>query len=623
MSDDLTMGERICRKILFMAQAIAPSISLDAIFLPSVLMIEVGYTEDNKEIFDQIIKLKSEMLVGPGANLIDMNKTICYELKGYTRYQGTGDEGHYQASVKRGNCWYLCNDNDTSISQTSEKYVPRSTSILIYEVRTGLSVIRGDSDKNLSMRTGESDKNLPTSKLSGKLSANDWRVFHYFQRYVRKNWKNKNNLNGIESCVSTQFLNFLADYGKMYKNQLTLPNSSARTMGPDEWLVRGLAEKLGENDMKLKCEGSTKRIQNCGFGVTQNTTEPLNIIATDGEYSDVFVCVIQLLMNSTLIRAMIRMYQFTNTKTENSGDGVQLLRSISNLITCHVTKQKKTKEEADMTSVLMDNFITEYKKTNHSIGYTEAGYISLELKKIMMVYNKTMGKWIFTPENVLEHVREECIKHVAGIKFIWSHIVSIEWVPGMTYKSYHLYGHHELYHDTTDLNNVIIEDIKSFLTGIHQNNRPILSIRLPPMLIFTKGEMSSKGLTITDVALFTDRIELQNEKFIGAHDEKSNEKCVYRLKGFLVRDGLKCVSYIRKNGGQSKTLLADTWYRCDVTGSIKMHEYIDEDEMVLVPELDVEMQNVSNDGEKEVICFYEAERRIDEEIKVIHPSGGI
>ena len=132
--------------------------------------------------------------------------------------------------------------------------------------------------------------------------------------------------------------------------------------------------------------------------------------------------------------------------------------------------------------------------------------------------------------------------------------------------------------------------------------------------------MSPKGLTITDVALFTDIIELQNEKFIGAHDdEKSKRKCVYRLQGFLVRGDTQCVSYIRKNGGKSgKTLLADRWYRCDVTGSSQMNRV----------ERDEEMHNkvatvVSNDGGKGVICFYEAERRKDEEIEVIYPGGEI
>ena len=132
--------------------------------------------------------------------------------------------------------------------------------------------------------------------------------------------------------------------------------------------------------------------------------------------------------------------------------------------------------------------------------------------------------------------------------------------------------------------------------------------------------MSPIGLTITDVALFTDRIELQNEKFIGAHDdEKSNGKCVYRLQGFLVRGDTQCVSYIRKNGGKSgKNLLADRWYRCDVTGSSQMNRV----------ERDEEMHNkvatvVSNDGGKGVICFYEAERRKDEEIEVIYPGGEI
>ena len=228
------------------------------------------------------------------------------------------------------------------------------------------------------------------------------------------------------------------------------------------------------------------------------------------------------------------------------------------------------------------------------------------------------AEWDFKPDVVLEHV-----ERVAGIESIWLHRVYIE-QSLFKFKDYNVYnvmGRHKLDREITDLNNKIIDDVerdfKRMEKRMEKNIGQIEYIRLPPMLIFTNK-------VNTNNALFTDRIELQNEKFISAHDEKSNEKYVYRLKGFLVRDEFKCVSYMRKkNVINCKTLLADSWYRSDVTGSIKMHEYIDEDEKVLVPELDVEMQNVSNDGEKEVICFYEAERRIDEEIKVIHPSGQI
>ena len=54
----------------------------------------------------------------------------------------------------------------------------------------------------------------------------------------------------------------------------------------------------------------------------------------------------------------------------------------------------------------------------------------------------------------------------------------------------------------------------------------------------------------TNAGLFTDSIELQHEKFIGAHDVKSNGKCVYRLRGFLVRHDNQCFSCIRKDGGK-------------------------------------------------------------------------
>ena len=96
-------------------------------------------------------------------------------------------------------------------------------------------------------------------------------------------------------------LKFLIDYGKKYQ-QIRKPSVQKQLL--DEWLVRTLAEKIGEDDIKFEYGELTKRIQNCGFGITQNTKKTLNIIEIEGEYCDVFVCVIQLITNSPRIRAM-------------------------------------------------------------------------------------------------------------------------------------------------------------------------------------------------------------------------------------------------------------------------------------------------------------------------------
>ena len=82
------------------------------------------------------------------------------------------------------------------------------------------------------------------------------------------------------------------------------------------------------------------------------------------------------------------------------------------------------------------------------------------------------------------------------------------------------------------------------------------------MLIFTT-ELN------TNNALFTKTIKLQYEKFIGPLNKKLNAKSVYVLRGLLVRNDEKCLTYIRKNDFESgQTLNQDRWYKCDVTGEL-------------------------------------------------------
>ena len=140
------------------------------------------------------------------------------------------------------------------------------------------------------------------------------------------------------------------------------------------------------------------------------------------------------------------------------------------------------------------------------------------------------------------------------------------------------------------------------------------------------------------VGLFTDSIELQDEKLIGAHDEESNGKCVYRLRSFLVRCHKLCMSYVRKDGGKSgKKILADRWYSCNNEGQCtKMNKEI----IVKRNKVDEEIQDVvkvvvestvsevvktavCDDEENGIICFYEAERRKDEVLEDINPDVGI
>ena len=92
------------------------------------------------------------------------------------------------------------------------------------------------------------------------------------------------------------------------------------------------------------------------------------------------------------------------------------------------------------------------------------------------------------------------------------------------------------------------------------------------------------------VGQFTDSIELQDEKLIGAHDEESNGKCVYRLRSFLVRCHKLCMSYVRKDGGKSgKKNLADRWYSCNNEGQCtKMNKEI----IVKRNKVDEEIQDV-------------------------------
>ena len=117
------------------ATMIAPkntAIALKIIFLPQLLTVEVAYTPDNKDVCEPFIKLKSNMIVGSNDNIHENDKPVVYELKCYTIYSGQDNFAHYEASVKRGNCWYLY--SNSSICEISAGRVPISTGIFFYEV---------------------------------------------------------------------------------------------------------------------------------------------------------------------------------------------------------------------------------------------------------------------------------------------------------------------------------------------------------------------------------------------------------------------------------------------------------------------------------------------------------
>ena len=402
---------------------------------------------------------------------------------------------------------------------------------------------------------------------------------------------------------------FLTEYGKFCK-QLCNPygeSKSAKMELSDEWLVRKFAEKVGQHDFSFKSDGKAKRIQNCGFGVTKNTTEPLNIIETRGKDCNVIVCVIQLIINSPIIMASLRMLQSTNNKTTNKNDQSDLLKPICRIIADYVLKPRKN--TSNLISVASE-----------------------EIMKICRMNIKMKFPWSF-----LKHVWNQCMMEITGFGFVMDHVVTHRRDEEDNLYDGIYRAFHSVKKTTTNLKNKILEDSLRKTKCQKQGYASIISIRLPPILMFKKCGLKVKELE-DHVGLFTDSIELQDEKLIGAHDEESNGKCVYRLRSFLVRCHKLCMSYVRKDGGKSgKKILADRWYSCNNEGQCtKMNKEIfvkrnkEDEEIQDVVKVVVESTlsevvktAVCDDEENGIICFYEAERRKDEVLEDINPDVGI
>ena len=153
--EELSMGEHIVQKIISVAQDIAKviapkntTIALERIFLPQLLMVEVAYAPNNKDVYELFIQLKSNMIVGPNAKINKKDNLVVYKMKSYTIYSGPDNFGHYQASVKRGNGWYLCDDT-SSICEISAGHIPISTGKFFYKVLYDFEDTQAGTDDEL------------------------------------------------------------------------------------------------------------------------------------------------------------------------------------------------------------------------------------------------------------------------------------------------------------------------------------------------------------------------------------------------------------------------------------------------------------------------------------------
>ena len=210
-------------------------------------------------------------------------------------------------------------------------------------------------------------------------------------------------------------------------------------------------------------------------------------------------------------------------------------------------------------------------------------------------------------------VYKENFKLKNEYKYILSHDVGFtkEWKVEYYVDFLHIIGN-----ETNDLNKRIYDNIYHYFQKQHVNTL-IRFIRLPMILMF-------RNKWKTNNALFTENIELQHKTFIGPLDDELNGKCVYVMRGFLVRNDDKCISYIRKNDSKSgETQYPDRWYKCDVTGKINesTNEYQLADDLKSYCEVKVEQRLrtvvetvVSNVEGRIVLCFYEAEQRIDDTV---------
>ena len=197
-----------------------------------------------------------------------------------------------------------------------------------------------------------------------------------------------------------------------------------------------------------------------------------------------------------------------------------------------------------------------------------------ERNMIMNLFKKMMGErkttpdimkpceWSYLPPNVVAYIMDKCIELNDDYQFIWTHDVK---TTKLKLDLKETMAFHMFDQVTNDLSIKIYEDLyKRINKGIQEGDiyEAIQSIRLPKMLIFAT-ELN------TNNALFTKTITLQHEKFIGPLNKKLNAKSVYVLRGLLVRNDEKCLTYIRKNDFESgQTLNRDRWYKCDVTGEL-------------------------------------------------------
>ena len=114
--------------------------------------------------------------------------------------------------------------------------------------------------------------------------------------------------------------------------------------------MRGFTEEVRQHSFSFKSKGRTKRIQNRRFGVTQNATEPLDIIVTKGEHRNILVCLIQLIIDLPLIGPPLLMLELTNINA-----GMELLKPICSLIADYVLNPKKECNRLDQHCVEGNN----------------------------------------------------------------------------------------------------------------------------------------------------------------------------------------------------------------------------------------------------------------------------
>ena len=110
---------------------------------------------------------------------------------------------------------------------------------------------------------------------------------------------------------------------------------------------------------------------------------------------------------------------------------------------------------------------------------------------------------------------------ITGFGFVLVHVVGHkvrDEDDGSYFTTYRAF-HHELDQKTANLKNQFFLDIRHNASCHKQGYDSIISIWLPPVLMFKNFGLEIKELE-DHVGMFTDSTELQDEKFIGAHNEK-------------------------------------------------------------------------------------------------------